>query len=158
MDKNFGRAPGTRPMPLTKKRSVGKPATILPDLIDRANIVKSARREFARPNFMPTDAVELEELGYELIHWSTQDEALSIDDFFSAKRMSPKRFLRICEDNATLDYCLDVALANIAKRLERALHDNQMYAMSKIKHYSIMPIEEARKKRDADQDRRVITT
>lgn len=122
---------------------------------DRTQLLSSARKAFKRPNLMPTDAKEIDELGFQLLEWVQQEEAISLDQFFAKRMMSPSRFIRLCETHEMLANCLDVALATISSRLQEGLKNNQLYLMNKERQYSIMSREEARLKREADKDTQV---
>jgi hypothetical protein len=125
------------------------------DLREAAELLPSARREFLRPNFMPTDNKELEELGSTLLEWSEREDSTSIDAFFLQRKISPSRFFKTAERHEFLSNCLDIALANIASKLNEQLKNNQLYLIHKEKQYGIMSREEARLKREADLNTQV---
>lgn len=160
MDKDFGRAAGTEPKPLPKRRPIGRPATNLPELKDRASMVKSAREHglISKPRFIPDDVEKQNHLGQELLLWAEESEALSIDEFFLKKKIAPSIFYRSARGNPYLNSCLETALCAVAQRLGDKIRDNQLYLMNAFKNYDSRYLEEARVKREADQEQKVITT
>lgn len=125
------------------------------ELIERAELVSSARGLLQKPNFLPENIQKQNELGDDLLNWCFAKERTSIDEFFHEKKISPMRFYRACEGNDYLFQCLDIALAKIGTTLSEALKDNHLYLMSLHKQYSSLHREEARLKRESDKDTQV---
>ncbi len=121
-------------------------------LTERAEALSLARPTFARPNFLPTDPEEIKELGELLLTWSEDSDSTSMDLWFAKQRISPSRFVRLCETNEYLNYCFEAALSNIASHLQEKIKENQLYLINKERLHSWVSREEARQKREADKE------
>lgn len=128
------------------------------DLKDAVSLLPSARQFMRPPNYMPNDPKAIEELAFELIDWSQQEDAVSLDDFFSKKVLSPRRFIEAAKEYEALSSAYEIACSNIASRLQKGLNDIIMYKLSKEKQYSCMSRAEARERQEADREQKVITT
>jgi hypothetical protein len=124
-------------------------------LKERAGMVSSARQTFARPYFLPTEPEEIKELGEKLLAWSEYSDSTSMDTWFAKNRISPSRFVRLCETNAYLNDCFETALSNIASHLQEKIKENQLYLINKERQHSWISREEARQKREAEKDTQV---
>jgi len=132
--------------------------TVAQDLIEIGKGVSYAKTFVKRPYFIDLDAQAGKELGEELLHWSETEVATTIDDFFALKRLSPSTLYRAMEENKYLSACFEIALSNIASKLNKKLQDNQLHQMHSFKMHAALPREEARMKREADAQQKVVTT
>lgn len=127
---------------------------------DQLKMIKYARKDglLITPRFIPEKLEEQNELGNELLNWAHNTDSITIDDFFLMKRIAPSQFYKSLQFNPYLNICYETALASINKRLVELLKNNHNYLLSTVKHYDSQFIEEARLKREAEQNSKVITT
>jgi hypothetical protein len=112
----------------------------LPPRKTKEKDVPSARAKSTHlAGYWPHDDRDMQELyGRQLVEWSRLETSWDIDIFFNEKNIGGMKFYSACKDNAFLDECWDIALANIGMRLKETLRDSFEYKMKTYPKYETL--------------------